>query len=78
MPLRLGQVIVLYLAYLQPFCEYLTVQVLGGSFSDYVWADEQGPWGTARLTRALRRETGKRLGVPLHTLDYRHTAVGIS
>ncbi|KAJ4329600.1 hypothetical protein N0V87_010726, partial [Didymella glomerata] len=77
LPPRLGQVMVLYLAYLQPFREYLTVQVLGGSFSDYVWADAQGPWGTDRLTRALRRETGKRLGVPLHTLDYRHTAVGI-
>ena len=77
LPPRLGQVMVLYLAYLQPFREYLTVQVLGGSFSDYVWADEQGPWGTDRLTRALKRETGKRLGVPLHTLDYRHAAVGI-
>ena len=77
LPPRLGQVMVLYLAYLQPFREYLAVQVLGGSFSDYVWADEQGPWGTDRLTRALKRETGKRLGVPLHTLDYRHTAVGI-
>jgi hypothetical protein len=77
LPPRLGQVMVLYLAYLRPFQEYLTVQVLGGGFSDYVWADEQGPWGTDRLTRALRRETGKRLGVELHTLDYRHTAVGI-
>jgi superfamily II DNA helicase RecQ len=77
LPGRLGQVLVVYLAYLQPFQEYLTVQVLGGSFSDYVWADEQGPWGTDRLTRALRRESGKRLGVELTTLDYRHTAVGI-
>jgi hypothetical protein len=39
---QLGQVIVLYLAYLQLFCEYLTVQVLSSSFSDYVWADKQG------------------------------------
>ncbi|KAF2741586.1 hypothetical protein M011DRAFT_371011, partial [Sporormia fimetaria CBS 119925] len=54
-----------------------TVQVLGGGFSDYVWADKQGPWGTDRLTRALKQETGKRLGVELHTLNYRHTAVGI-
>jgi superfamily II DNA helicase RecQ len=77
LPPQLGQVMVMYLAYLQPFRDYLSVQVLGGSFSDYVWADEQGPWGTDRLTRALRRETGKRLGVALHTLDYRHTAVGI-
>jgi hypothetical protein len=37
---QLGQLLVLYLAYLQPFREYLTVQVLGGSFSEYVWADE--------------------------------------
>lgn len=76
-PSRLSQVIVVYLAYLQPFQEYLTVQVLGGSFSDYMWADEHGPWGTDRLTRVLKRESGKRLGVELSTLDYRHTAVGI-
>jgi hypothetical protein len=25
----------------------------------------------------LKRETGKRLGVVLHTLEYQHTAVGI-
>jgi hypothetical protein len=25
----------------------------------------------------LKRETGKRLRVPLHTLDYQHSAVGI-
>ncbi|KAF2628858.1 hypothetical protein BU25DRAFT_33233 [Macroventuria anomochaeta] len=76
---RQAQVMVMYLAYLQPFQEYLIVQMLGGSFSNYVWADEQGLWGTDQLTRALRRETGKRFGVKLHTrlLDYRHTAVDI-
>jgi hypothetical protein len=36
LPPRLGQAMVLYLAYLQLFREYLTVQVLGGSFNDYV------------------------------------------
>ena len=77
LPPRLGQVMAVYLAYLQPFQEYLAVEVLGGGFNDYVWADEQGPWGTDRLTRALKRESGKRLGVELTTLDYRHTAVGI-
>jgi superfamily II DNA helicase RecQ len=77
LPSCLGQVVVIYLAYIQPFKEYLNVEVLGGGFSDYVWADEQGPWKTERLTRVLKRETGKRLGVKLHTLDYRHAAVGI-
>ena len=77
LPPRLGQVMAVYLTYLQPFREYLIVQVLGGSLSDYVWSNEQGAWGTDQLTRVLKRETGKRLGVELHTLGYRHTAVGI-
>jgi superfamily II DNA helicase RecQ len=77
LPPQLGQVVALYLSYLQPFQEYLAVHVLGGSLSDYVWSNEQGAWGTDKLTRVIRRETGKRLGVELHTLGYRHTAVGI-
>jgi hypothetical protein len=31
LPARLGQIMALYLSYLQPFKEYLVVQVLGGS-----------------------------------------------
>ena len=77
LPPRLGQIMALYLSYLQPFEEYLIVQVLGGGVHDYIWGDSQGAWSTDRLTRVLKRETGKRLGVELHTLGYRHTAVGI-
>jgi superfamily II DNA helicase RecQ len=77
LPPRLGQIMALYLSYLQPFREFLVVSVLGGGLDDYVWSNEQGAWNTDRLTKVLRRETGKRLGVELHTLDYRHTAVGI-
>src|SRR3954464_1885837 len=67
----------IHLAYLQPFMEYLTVQVLGGAFSDYVWADDHGPWQTDRMTRIFKRETGKRLATTLTTLDYRHVSVRI-
>lgn len=77
LPPQLGQIMALYLAYIQPFREYLTLQVLGSGYSDYVWHDAQGAWNTDRLTRVLKQETQKRLGVTLHTLDYRHTAVGI-
>ncbi|CAA9965124.1 RecQ family helicase [Pyrenophora teres f. maculata] len=77
LPARLGQVMAVYLVYLQPFCEYLRVHVLGGPTTDYVWADNQGPWNTDRLTRLLKRETGKALGMQLNTQRYRHTAVGI-
>jgi hypothetical protein len=67
----------LYLSYLQPFEEYLVVQVLGSSVHDYIWGDSEGAWSTDRLTKVLKRKIGKRLGVELHTLGYRHTAVGI-
>ncbi|KAL6164428.1 hypothetical protein ACJQWK_09163 [Exserohilum turcicum] len=77
LPPRVGQIMALYLSYLQPFREFLVVSVLNGGLDDYVWSNEQGAWNTDRLTRVLKRETGKRLGVELHTLDYRHTAVGI-
>jgi superfamily II DNA or RNA helicase len=77
LPPSLGQIMALYLGYLRPFREYLTVQVLGGGLSDYIWCNEQGAWGTDRLTRVIRRETGTRLGVDLHTQGYRHAAVGI-
>jgi hypothetical protein len=36
LPPQLGQVMAVYLAYLQPFREYLVVEVLGGGLSDYV------------------------------------------
>ena len=77
LPPQLGQIMALYLSYLQPFREYLVVQVLGGSLSDYVWSNEEGAWGTDKLTKVIKRETGKRLGVQLHTQGYRHAAVGI-
>ena len=77
LPPQLGQVMAVFLVYIQPFREYLILQVLGGNYSDYVWYDAQGAWDTGRLTRVLKRETKTRLGVELHTLDYRHTAVGI-
>jgi hypothetical protein len=40
--LQLGQVIAVYLVYVQLFCKYLALQVLGGSYSDYVWHNAQG------------------------------------
>ena len=42
LPPQLGQVIAVYLVYVQPFCEYLTLQVLGSSYSNYVWHNVQG------------------------------------
>ena len=70
LPWRVGQLMALYLVYLQPLKEYLTVQVLRGGWTDYVWADARGPWETDRLTRVVSRETELRLGNRLTTHDY--------
>jgi superfamily II DNA or RNA helicase len=77
LPPQLGQVMAIYLVYIQPFREYLRLQVLEGNYTDYIWSNEQGPWETDRLMRVLKRETAQRLGAKLHILNYQHAAVGI-
>jgi hypothetical protein len=78
LPWRAGQLMALYLIYVQPFAARLSVAVGHGSgWSDYIWADANGPWETPKLTAILQRRTGQDLGVPLGTLEYRHVAVGI-
>jgi hypothetical protein len=77
LPWRVGQVLAVYLAYVQPVQEYLSVQVKGSGWSDCIWADEQGPWETDRLTRMIVRESQKRLGTRLTMHDYRHVAISI-
>ncbi len=77
LPWRVGQLLAVYLVYVQSFQEYLSVQVKGCGWSDYVWANEKGPWETDRLTKVITREAESRLGVRLTTHDYRHTAISI-
>jgi hypothetical protein len=77
LPWRVGQLLAIYLAYVQPFQQYLTVKVKGSGRSDHIWANEYGPWGTDRLTKVINQESSKRLGMRLTTLDYRHVAVSL-
>jgi hypothetical protein len=77
LPWRVGQLLAIYLAYVQPFQQYLTVKVKGLGQSDHVWANEYGPWGTDRLTKIIKRKSSKLLGTRLTTLDYRHVAVSL-
>lgn len=78
LPWRVGQIMAVYLAYVQPFAERLSVAMNPGSgWEEYIWGDTSGPWDTSRLTTILQRRTGADLGVELGTLDYRHVAVGI-
>ena len=75
MPWRVGQLVSVYLGYVQQFKEHLMVQVQGSGWSDYLWADINGPWETERLTRIITRETAIKLNNRLTTLDYRHVAI---
>ncbi|KAK1038992.1 hypothetical protein LTR74_018772 [Friedmanniomyces endolithicus] len=77
LPWKVGQLLAVYLIYVQPVQEYLSEQVRGFGFSDYVWSNEYGPWGTDRLTKIIIREPEKGFGVRLTTLDYRHVAISL-
>jgi superfamily II DNA or RNA helicase len=77
LPWRVGQVLAVYLAYVQPVQEFLVAQINDSGPSDYLWANEHGPWETDRLTRALSIKTSKQLGVRLTTHNYRHVAISV-
>jgi superfamily II DNA or RNA helicase len=74
---RVGQLLAVYLAYAQPLGELLADAVNGQVAGEYVWAGEHGPWETDRLTRVIKRETGRHLGIELTTHSYRHVAIAI-
>ncbi|KAK0926478.1 hypothetical protein LTR29_017851 [Friedmanniomyces endolithicus] len=78
LPWRVGQLLSLYLIYVQPFMEMLSVETsYGCGWSEYIWGSDKGPWETPKLTSILRQRTGEDIGHALGTLDFRHTAIGI-
>lgn len=68
---------VLYLAYVHPLQEYLSVLSNKAGWTDYVWGDQNGAWETDRLTRIIAQESQTRLKIRLTTHDYRHLAIAI-
>lgn len=76
-PWRVNQMMVIYLAYARPLCEYLLVETQNRKISDHLWYDEKGPRETDWLTRIIKRQTALGLGHRLHTLDFRHLVVSI-
>jgi hypothetical protein len=78
LPWRVGQLLSLYLVYVQPLAELISVKIgYGCGWSEYIWGDNKGPWETPKLTSILRQRTGEDIGHALGTLQFRHTAVGI-
>ncbi|KEF50790.1 uncharacterized protein A1O9_13158 [Exophiala aquamarina CBS 119918] len=77
LPWRVGQLLVVYLVYVQPFCEYLLIETQNQKISDHIWYNEKGPWETEHLTRVIKRQTALGLGYRFHTLDFRHIVISI-
>jgi superfamily II DNA helicase RecQ len=80
LPKAVGQLVAAYLLYARPLRAMLQSALgkpLSASVTDYLWADERGPWETDRLTRTITLESAKWLGTRLTVQDYRHTAVGV-
>jgi hypothetical protein len=78
MPWRVGQLVTVYLTYVQPLMERLSVAIEHGcGRSEHIWADANGPWDTTKLTKVMKQRSGEDLGVALGTMDYRHAAVGM-
>jgi hypothetical protein len=72
---RVGQLLTVYLAYVQPFQQYLTVKLKGLGRSDHIWAYQYGLWGTDHLTEVIVRESSMRLGTKPTTLDHQQVTV---
>ncbi|KAG6038783.1 hypothetical protein E4U39_008020, partial [Claviceps sp. Clav50 group G5] len=84
LPWRVGQLLSLYLVYIQPLAALMGDAIGSGSFqSEYVWAhksesaDNPVPWPTRMLTDIVNTRSGKDLGEVFGTADYRHIGIGI-
>ncbi|KAK4913694.1 hypothetical protein LTR49_018028 [Elasticomyces elasticus] len=56
LPWRVGQLLAIYLTYVQALQQYLSDEVRGSGYSDDVWSNEYGPWGTKRLTKVAGKK----------------------
>ena len=73
LPDDISQVLVQYLVYVRPFA-----RALDRRESEYLFADERGPWAGEELSRELAKTTSKHLGVRLTVQSWRHVAIGIA
>ena len=74
LPEPVRQLIAAYLLYVRPLRAMLLSSVgklPTAAACDYLWADDERPWETARLTRTMTLETAARLGTRLTVQDYR-------
>ena len=77
LPQRVGQLVVLYLAYVLPFQERLIEYIQRYKRSDYIQAGKHRVQETDRLTRVIKARSLQALRNKLYTLNYQHIAITI-
>lgn len=72
-----GQLLALYLAYIQRFSASLAPEAHSPLPSNYLWHHENRPWTLEHLTTILAHKTGIRTGLRLSIQDYRDVAISM-
>lgn len=78
LPARVSQLVVVYLACVQPFLDETNANHTRIETNDWLWSTSKGPWETDKLTNVLARRTEKSIGVRFTISSWRHIAVAIS
>lgn len=78
LPEAVGDLLVEYLAVVQPFARHLQMQTGQGSSPSHLFATGDRPWDKQRLTKVMRRETAALTGEGGLTVSaWRHMAIAI-
>lgn len=83
LPERIGQLMAMYMVYVRPFtdrweADQWTLYDKMSPPSDFIWHDENGPWESSRMLRAVSKWTLHYMGRRITLQDWRHIAVAIS
>ncbi|KFZ18502.1 hypothetical protein V501_01170 [Pseudogymnoascus sp. VKM F-4519 (FW-2642)] len=83
LPERVGQLMAMYMVYVRPLTDRWEADrwALHDKMSlpsDFIWHDENGPWESSRMSRAVSKWTLHYMGRRITLRDWRHIAIAIS
>jgi len=84
LPRCLAELLVIYIAYIRPFCNLLFNQISvrkNSSDGDYLFCSEDSNdkcWNGKKLTEIMQRESGARSGSKINISKYRHIEVAVT
>ncbi|KFZ14409.1 hypothetical protein V501_03257, partial [Pseudogymnoascus sp. VKM F-4519 (FW-2642)] len=83
LPERIGQLMAMYMVYVRPLTDRWEADQWAlydkmSPPSGFIWHDENGPWESSRMSRAVSNWTLHYMGRRITLQDWRHIAVSIS